>query len=100
MRSSTVVGRGKEIADGWLIEELKRREAAARSEADRLRARIEELTAKLARAEEHPENNQDIRPSNLRTQDCDPAVRWAAFLAEGDALVDGRGARAAAENEG
>jgi hypothetical protein len=28
---------------GSLIEELKRREAAARAEADRLRARIEEL---------------------------------------------------------
>jgi hypothetical protein len=37
---------------GSLIEELKRREAAARAEADRLRARIEELTEELARAEE------------------------------------------------
>jgi hypothetical protein len=35
-----------------LIEELGRREAAARAEADRLRARIEELSADLARAEE------------------------------------------------
>jgi hypothetical protein len=35
-----------------LIEELGRREAAARAEADRLRARIEELPADLARAEE------------------------------------------------
>ena len=37
---------------GSLIEELKRREAAARAEADRLRARIEELSGDLARAEE------------------------------------------------
>ena len=37
---------------GSLIEELKRREAAARAEADRLRSRIEELAEELARAEE------------------------------------------------
>jgi hypothetical protein len=37
---------------GSLIEELKRREAAARDEAGRLRARIGELTEELARAEE------------------------------------------------
>ena len=37
---------------GSLIEELRRREAAARAEADRLRARIEELSEELARAEE------------------------------------------------
>jgi hypothetical protein len=37
---------------GSLIEELKRREAAARAEADRLRSRIEELSEDLARAEE------------------------------------------------
>src|SRR5271168_2541499 len=37
---------------GSLIEELRRREAAARAEADRLRTRIEELSADLARAEE------------------------------------------------
>jgi chromosome segregation ATPase len=37
---------------GSLIEELKRREAAARAEADRLRARVEELSGELARAEE------------------------------------------------
>ncbi len=38
---------------GSLIEELRRRETAAREEADRLRARIEELAEKLAQAEEH-----------------------------------------------
>jgi hypothetical protein len=37
---------------GSLVEELKRREAAARAEADRLRSRIEELAVDLARAEE------------------------------------------------
>jgi hypothetical protein len=37
---------------GSLVEELKRREAAARVEADRLRTRIEELSGELARAEE------------------------------------------------
>ena len=37
---------------GSLIEELKRREEAARAEADGLRARIEELSGDLARAEE------------------------------------------------
>ena len=37
---------------GSLIEELKRQEEAARAEADRLRARIEELTGALARVEE------------------------------------------------
>jgi hypothetical protein len=43
---------GKEAAMGSLIEELRRREAAARAEADRLRSRIEELSGELARAEE------------------------------------------------
>ena len=37
---------------GSLAGELKRREAAARAEADRLRARIGELSGDLARAEE------------------------------------------------
>ena len=37
---------------GSLIEELRRREAAARAEADRLRTRIQELSEDLARAEE------------------------------------------------
>jgi hypothetical protein len=37
---------------GSLTEELERREAAARAEAGRLRARIEELAGDLARAEE------------------------------------------------
>jgi hypothetical protein len=37
---------------GSLIEELKRREAAARAGADQLRSRMEELARDLARAEE------------------------------------------------
>jgi hypothetical protein len=37
---------------GSLIEELGRREAAARAEADRLRSRIQELSGDLSRAEE------------------------------------------------
>jgi hypothetical protein len=37
---------------GSLVEELRRREAAARAEAERLRSRIEELAEELARAEE------------------------------------------------
>ncbi|HWG60746.1 MAG TPA: hypothetical protein VG253_03440, partial [Streptosporangiaceae bacterium] len=44
--------RAKETGDGSLIEELKRQEEAARAEADRLRARIEELAGDLAKAEE------------------------------------------------
>ena len=51
VRSSTVVRTGKE-AMGSLAGELKRRTAAARAEADRLRARIGELSGDLARAEE------------------------------------------------
>ena len=38
---------------GSLTGELRRREAAARAEADRLRSRIEELAGELAWAEEH-----------------------------------------------
>ena len=38
---------------GSLFEELRRREAAARAGADRLRSRIQELSEDLARADEH-----------------------------------------------
>src|SRR5258708_28440773 len=51
MRSSTVVYGGRRPI-GSLIEELRRREEAARVEADGLRARIGELSGDLARAEE------------------------------------------------
>jgi cell division septum initiation protein DivIVA len=39
---------------GSLIDELQRREAAARAEAEELRGRIAELTEHLARGEERP----------------------------------------------
>jgi hypothetical protein len=52
MWSPAVVCRGRRPQTGSLIEELRRREAAARAEADRLRSRIEELSEELARAEE------------------------------------------------
>ena len=39
---------------GSLIEELRRREAAVRAEADRLRSRIEELSQDLARRKSRP----------------------------------------------
>jgi hypothetical protein len=41
---------GKETGMGSLIEELRRREDAARAEADRRRSRIEELSGDLAGA--------------------------------------------------
>jgi hypothetical protein len=51
---------------GSLIGELRRREAAARAEADRLRARIEELSGDLARAEENKR-----RPANAGDAEAD-----------------------------
>jgi hypothetical protein len=48
---------------GSLIEELRRREAAARAEADRLRTRIEELAEDLARAEEQATRTGRCRDS-------------------------------------
>jgi cell division septum initiation protein DivIVA len=48
-------GKSKEAgAMGSLIDELQRREAAARAEAEELRGRIAELTEQLAQAEERP----------------------------------------------
>jgi hypothetical protein len=46
------VFRGRRPQVGSLVEELMRREAAARVDADRLRSRMEELAGELARAEE------------------------------------------------
>jgi chromosome segregation ATPase len=49
----TVAGRSKEAGVmGSLIDELQRRETAARAEAEELRGRIAELTEQLAQAEE------------------------------------------------
>jgi hypothetical protein len=45
-------GEGKEALDGSLIDELRRREAAAREEAEELRAGIAQLAERLARLEE------------------------------------------------
>ena len=62
---------------GWLIEELKRREAAARAEADRLRARIEELSGDLARAEEQVSGLAITREEVRRVLEEPPAADLA-----------------------
>ena len=59
---------------GSLIEELKRREAAARAEADRLRARIEELSGDLARAEEQVSRLAITREEVTRVLEEPPAA--------------------------
>ena len=59
---------------GSLIEELKRREAAARAEADRLRARIGELTEELARAEEQVSRLAITREEVTRVLEEPPAA--------------------------
>jgi chromosome segregation ATPase len=62
---------------GSLIEELKRREAAARAEADRLRARIEELSEDLARAEERVSRLVITREEVTRVLEEPPAADTA-----------------------
>jgi hypothetical protein len=59
---------------GSLIEELKRREAAARAEADRLRDRIEELSGDLARAEEQISRLAITREEVMRVLEEPPAA--------------------------
>jgi hypothetical protein len=59
---------------GSLVEELKRREAAARAEADRLRARIEELSGELARAEEQVTRLVIAREEVTRVLEAPPAA--------------------------
>ena len=59
---------------GSLIEELKRREAAARAEAGRLRARIEELTEELSRAEEQVTRLAITREEVTRVLEEPPAA--------------------------
>jgi hypothetical protein len=59
---------------GSLIEELRRREAAARAEADRLRARIEELTEELARADERVSRLAITREEVTRVLEEPPAA--------------------------
>ena len=63
---------------GSLIEELKRREAAAQAEAGRLRARVEELTAELARAEERVSRLAITREEVTRVLE-DPSAADAAW---------------------
>ena len=62
---------------GSLIDELRRREAAARAEADRLRARIEELSQDLARAEEQVSRLASAREEVARVLEA-PAVAGPA----------------------
>jgi hypothetical protein len=59
---------------GSLIEELRRREAAARAEAGRLRARIEELAEELARAEEQVSRLAITREEVTRVLEEPPAA--------------------------
>jgi hypothetical protein len=47
--SPTVSGEGKEAVDGSLIDELQRREAAARAEAEELRGQIAQLAERWKR---------------------------------------------------
>ena len=64
---------------GSLIEELRRREAGARAEADRLRSRIEELSGDLARAEEQASRLAIAREEVTRVMEepaaADPPAR-------------------------
>ena len=62
---------------GSLIEELRRREAAARAEADRLRARIGELAEELARAEEQVSRLAITREEVTRVLEEPPAAGTA-----------------------
>ena len=59
---------------GSLIEELRRREAAARAEADRLRSRVEELAEDLARAEEQVSRLAITREEVTRVLEEPPAA--------------------------
>jgi hypothetical protein len=70
-----------------LVEELKRREAAARAEADRLRSRIEELSGDLARAEEQASRLVIAREEVTRVLEEPAAAKpptWPAGLPAGD----------------
>jgi hypothetical protein len=67
---------------GSLIEELRRREAAARAEADRLRTRIEELSEDLARAEEQASRLVIAREEVARALE-EPAVAESAAGQDG-----------------
>ena len=64
---------------GSLIEELQRREEAARAEADGLRARIEELSGDLARAEERVSRLVITREEVMRVLEEPPAADTAGL---------------------
>jgi hypothetical protein len=59
---------------GSLVEELRRREAAARAEVGRLRGRIEELTQELARAEDRVSRLAITREEVTRVLEEPPAA--------------------------
>jgi hypothetical protein len=67
---------------GSLIDELRRREAAARAEADRLRSRIEELSEDLAGAEEQASRLVIAREEVARVLE-EPAVAEPAVGQDG-----------------
>jgi len=70
---------------GSLIEELKRRKAAARAGADRLRSRIEELAEELARAEEQVSRLAIAREEVMRVLEEPAAAEPPAGPAGGPA---------------
>ena len=72
---------------GSLTEELKRREAAARAEADRLRARIEELSEDLASAEEQVTRLAIAREEVTRVLEESPAAEPPAGQGGGPAAA-------------
>ena len=68
---------------GSLIEELRRREAAARAEADRLRSRMEELAQELARAEEQASRLAIAREEVVRVLEQPASAELPARAREG-----------------
>jgi uncharacterized protein involved in exopolysaccharide biosynthesis len=70
---------------GSLIEELRRREAAARAEADRLRSRIEELAEDLAGAEDQVSRLAITREEVTRVLEEPAAAELSAGQAGGPA---------------
>jgi hypothetical protein len=70
---------------GSLVEELKRRETAARAEAGRLRSRIKELSGDLARAEEQVSRlviaREEVRRVLEAAEDAGRPLRAAEFAA-------------------
>jgi hypothetical protein len=78
---------------GSLIEELNRREAAGRAEADRLRSRIEEFAQELARAEEQVSQLVIAREEVVLRRPHNGAMHVTdarrEYLRYGQALADG-----------